>query len=262
MEREDIQLIGDHRDIPLSLGMIVVSWNACEVGLRHMLRTLASGGDASRASLSEILVSELNSVGISQALSCYAEEFPADASDIAAALKNASAVLDRCRAYRNYYVHGINGVTQRGMFFSDEDFQNNTPAWELMREGPFGYVYSKSAKRELRFFTHFIDREALIKFGNYLSDFNDFIRALDLSVIHFFRYLDYRSTAPVPGLLDILADVQKPIIRHGVWNERRAFDRERLGLPRPSKLPRAMVTFLDRAKGRLAGWLERLRNPA
>ncbi|SDA14509.1 hypothetical protein [Sphingomonas sp. NFR15] len=213
-DTENFVLTGDHRDIPMALGLICIAWNSCELGLRQMLRSLVCAGEYRSWKAAEILIVEMNSVGIAQALDCMAEEFADEQSDLRDAIKFAVNYLTRARQYRNYYVHGIRGVTGLGFSLTDEDIENDTPVWELMKEGPFGHVYHKSAKHKSRFTNDFINSDALTSFSNSLANFNDYIRALEISVNHYFRGEPYPETAPVPSAPSLLSPLVKPENKH------------------------------------------------
>src|SRR5215213_3773845 len=108
-ERPGFQLIGDHRDIPLLLGLVVMNWNGCEEGLRQIIRSVATRQRLENWALIEVLSSEMGALGITQAIRCYADEFPDTDQELAAAFRHVAALCERLKAYRNYYVHGMTG---------------------------------------------------------------------------------------------------------------------------------------------------------
>jgi hypothetical protein len=198
----------------MALGLVVIAWNACDLSLRTMIRDLATGGKVELWKLSEILVSELGSVGITNALSCYADEFPDEEKDLPKALRYVAEAIDRYRAYRNYFVHGITAVTRYGMFVTDEDIERDTPVHELMFEGPFATVYQKTAKGRLKFISDHISKDQLAELATGLADLDVFITALSSSVAHFFRSHDWRKSAPLPAPPPLPSVLRKPDLRH------------------------------------------------
>lgn len=224
-------MTNDHRDIPMALGLIIMNWNHCEVTLRQMLQDLAAGGDWRRQRLVEPLIHELTSVGIAQALSCYADEMPEDQVDLAAAMRHAGTALERARAYRNYYVHGIYGVTRFGILWNDDMIQSDTPIHEAVSEGPFGSIYQKSGKYKSKFIMDFIDRETLTSLSTHLAEFYDYLHHLELSIRHYFRRLPYRETAPVPQPLPLLDTLEKRALNHPRMRQRHALDLDALQIP-------------------------------
>jgi hypothetical protein len=223
-EEHGFQRIGDHRDIPLTLGLVVIAWNSCELGMRGLIRTLATRQAVENWGLVEILISELGTLGLEQAIRCYANEFPDEEEDFARALRHVAECAERHKAYRNYYVHGIRGVTGRGWFVSDEMIENDTPIHEALVEGPFGNIYQKSAKGRTRFIMDFIRADALTKLNNDLADLGDYIQGVTTSAAHYLRGADYRQTAPLPEPPPLPSVLVKPELRHPKLKLRRALD--------------------------------------
>jgi hypothetical protein len=160
-ERPGFQLIGDHRDIPLILGLVVMTWNGCEEGLRQIIRSVATRGRMENTALVEVLSTELGTLGLTQAVRCYANEFPDSDQDLAEAFRHVAALCERLKAYRNHYVHGITGVSKYGFDLSDEMFERNPPMHEAMTIGPFATLYEKSAKGRSKFVMDHIRPEQL-----------------------------------------------------------------------------------------------------
>ncbi|MEA1013891.1 hypothetical protein [Sphingosinicella sp. LY1275] len=227
-ERPNFVLTGDHRDIPMGLGLLIMNWNGCEVTLREILQTLACGGDWRRQRLVEPLVHELTSVGIAQALGCYAHELPDENSDLAEALRHIAVVLERARAFRNYYVHGINAVTKYGFRWNDELFEDDRPWHDALIEGPFGSIYLKSGKNQPKFIMDSVPVEPIMKLANYLADFREYIWTIAGSIGQYLSGRDYRQTAPLPPALPLLDKLEKPVLNHPKLHERRALDLDRL----------------------------------
>lgn len=210
-EDSNFVMIGDERDIPMTLGLIIMVWNACELQSREILNTLASKAAYEHKRTVEPLISELGSVGITQGLSCYVHEFPDDERDLSSALAHAVQVTEICRAYRNYYIHQISGVTRYGFDFSPETIAKNPPVHEAMTVGPFAKVFSRTAKGKMKFSMHFIEPDELLKFNNYLAEFHEYLNKLHVAVIHYFRkdiLLENREPAPHP--LTLLNTLKKP----------------------------------------------------
>ena len=221
-EKENFVMIGDARDIPMGIGMLVMTWNACEIAMRDMLRPLASKGNLEAYSTSEVLISELGSVGLTQALNCYSHELPDDETALAEAIRHVCQVVDTCRAYRNYYVHNISGVTKYGLDFSYETMERDIPVYEAMTTGPFGRVYSKTAKGRKKFSLDFIDPKDLMDFNNYLANLEDYIQALNVAILHYLRPLPLEERAkPLPPL-PLLSALKKPSFDHPKLKQRPA----------------------------------------
>lgn len=193
--------------------------------MRDLIRELASGAAIQNWKLVEILVSEMGTLGITQALRCYADEFPDSYGDLAQAIRHVAECADRHKAYRNYYVHGITGVTALGIMWSDEMIERDVPVYEAVVPGPFGQVYQKSAKGRTRFINEYVNADRIIKLNNDLADLQDYIRNVAASVSHYLRGPDFRQTFPLrepPPLPDVLV---KPELRHPKLQQRRALDR-------------------------------------
>ncbi len=196
----------------MSIGLIIMVWNACELTCREILKTLASKGAWEQSHTVEALVSELGSVGITQALNCYVNEFPEDESALAAGLAHAAQIIEICRVYRNYYVHHISGVTRYGVDLSPEMIAKDPPLSEAITVGPFAKVYSKTAKGKMKFSLHFIKPEELILFNNYLADVHKYLQSLQTSIIHYFRKeLEIEERAKAPQPLPLLSALKKPV---------------------------------------------------
>lgn len=212
-EKSNFVMTGDHRDIPMGLGMLVITWNACELSLRQTLSWVGSKGSFEHRRVTEPLISELGSVGITQALSCYAYELPEEEKYLSDAIIHAVKVVELCRTYRNYYVHGISGVSQYGLDFSPEIIAAGTPIHEALTEGPFGRVYLKTAKGKQKFLLDFISAEALIEFNNYLADVYDYLVEIEVAIIQFFRKPP-EEREPLPKPLRMLPPHKKPSFDH------------------------------------------------
>lgn len=213
-EKQNLHLIGDHRDIPFALGMIVVGWNRCELHIRELLKALTTAGDVLRQRAIEPIIVELGTVGMAQALNCLAEEFPTEQHDIAEGVRHVANMYERCRAYRNYYVHGISAVTRYGIFIDAEDFEKDTPLHEAMREGPYGTIHNRSGKNKFKFGMDHVDTEQLVRFNNTLGDLGDYTENLNLTVGHYFRRFDYKKTAPLPQPLQLPSALEKRVWSH------------------------------------------------
>lgn len=211
---DDIVRIGDHRDIPLAIGMIAINWNRCQTFLFEILDELGSGGDWRRKHLVEILSVELSSVGIAQALNCYANELPNEVDDLADALRHTARFLERARAYRNYYIHGVDAVTRYGFLPTHEDFDNDVSIVDVMREGPFAKIWTKSAKHKVKMTFSFVEPDALSDFANELGGFAEYLTALKVSVTHYFRGMTFRESAPLPPPPPLPDVLEKPTLDH------------------------------------------------
>lgn len=212
-EKSNFEMTGDHRDIPMGLGMLVIVWNACELLLRETLAWVGAKGRIEHRRVTEPLISELGSVGITQALSCYAYELPEGQEVLSAAIIHAVKVVEVCRTYRNYYVHGISGVTRYGLDFSAETIAADIPMHEAMTLGPFGKVYLKTAKGKQKFLLDFIPVDDLVNFNNYLAEVHDYLCELQLAINQYFRRpLEERD--PVPKALRMLPPHKKPSFDH------------------------------------------------
>jgi hypothetical protein len=212
-DQSNFVMTGDHRDIPMGLGMVVMVWNACELSLRETLSWLGAKGSTEHRRVTEPLISELGSVGITQALSCYAYELPEDGESLSAAITHAVKIVETCRTYRNYYVHGISGVTKYGLDLSPETIAADPPFHEVMTQGPFGKVYLKSAKGKQKFLMDFISAEDLIEFNNYLAAVLGYLSSLQTSVIQYFR-VPLEQREPIPEPLRMLPPHKKPSFDH------------------------------------------------
>lgn len=212
--KSGIQQIGDHRDIPLAVGLVVIAWNACEDGMRRLITSLATRQRWENARLAEILVSEMGTLGLTQAIRCYADEIPKSDEEIAGALRHLAELAERLKAYRNYYVHGITRVTQYGLLLDDEAIEADTPVSEAMTMGPFGMVMQHSAKGRSKFIWDFVAAEQIIDLNNRLATAVEYIEAVGLSVNHFLRDLKWRKSAPLPAPPPLPSVLVKPELRH------------------------------------------------
>lgn len=222
-EKENFVAIGDARDIPLLLGMIIIVWNSCELGLRGMLRTLASKGHYAYHNPVEVLISELGAVEITHALQCYVYEFPDDQSEISDAIAYVVKAIDICRVYRNYYVHDIHGVTKYGIDFSDKLMDDEITITDAMMEGPFASVYSKTAKGKQKFILDFISVERLREFNNHLASLEEYIRTLDRVIYQFLSKRVLDDPARIPEKMPIFAPLKKPALDHAKMKRPPAF---------------------------------------
>lgn len=213
-ERENFVQIGDYRDIPMTLGLIVMAWNACELSIHDLLRTLVAKGEISRYRVVEPLIVELGAVGLAHALLCFAHELPPEESQLAEAVRSAAEAWESARPYRNYYIHGISGVTRYGIDFSFDTMDRDVPLHEAITMGPFGKVYLKTAKGRNRFLMDFIALNPLAEFNNYLADFRDHLRSLRTSAMHYFKSKPLSERAAVPAPMPKLGPLQKPAFDH------------------------------------------------
>lgn len=213
-ERPPLVLIGDHRDIPLSLGLIVITWNAAENSMRTILRCILSQADFDRGRLVEPLIVEAGAVGLVQALNCAADEFPEDAPDVAEAIRAATTFFERVRPYRNYYVHGVNGVTSYGLKFDDEAIESDLPISEMMEVGPFAQVYVKSGKHKSKFGMDWVERETLSDFNNLVADFVDYLQSVEMLVSRYLRGVRSSGDPQLPKLPPMPDPLRKPAFDH------------------------------------------------
>lgn len=205
---------GDHRDIPMALGMAVITWNRCEETLQDILYWLSSKGRVEARRAIEPLISDLSSLAITHALGCYTTEFPENELQIAQSLKHGLDAFERCRAYRNYYVHGFDGVTRYGFKLSQEDFEAGAPIHELMREGPFGTIHHKTAKGKTRFALDFVSVEKILEFSNHLADLLDYLDGVRQAVADYFNRPDDEDRAAPPEPIVLIDPLVKPFIDH------------------------------------------------
>lgn len=206
--------IGDHRDIPMALGLVAIVWNSCELGLREVIKVLATRQVVENQRAVEVLISELGTVGLTQAIRCYAAEFPDSETELPGALIYIADTTERLKSYRNYYFHGIRGITQYGLEITDEMIDRDTPITDAMIEGPFAHIYQRSAKGRSKFVTEFVGARKLMWLNNELADLNDYIRGTAVSLRYYLNGDDYRQIAPLleqRPLPDVLA---KPELRH------------------------------------------------
>jgi hypothetical protein len=211
---DGFHMFGDKRDIPMSLGLVVIGWNACELACRELVKTLATGGQHRSWRLAEVLISELGSVGLTQALQCYAREFPSEQKDLARAVRHIADVTERLRAYRNYFVHGITNVTHYGFDVSEEMIERDAPITEALIEGPFAHIYQKSAKGRSKFVLDHVKAGVLADVNRDLVRLKVYIDAVSIAVGRWLRGADDQDGAPLPEpppLPDVLV---KPEIRH------------------------------------------------
>ena len=206
-----------------------MTWNATESRMKRMIQTLGAGGDFRRMKLVEPFTVELNSVGIAQSIYCFADEFPEEFSDIADSLRFAAKFLELARPYRNHYVHGITGVTQYGIDFSDKSFDENLPAHEiLVGDGPYALIHTHSAKSKIKWGMDFVKAEELSSFNNKIVDFQNYIGALHKSLNYYFNGSDFRKSAPLPPALPLPDALVKQVVNHPSAKEPPALDLDTL----------------------------------
>lgn len=196
-----------------------------------MLRELGTGGHLHLTRVVDPLIHELGSVGIVQAVNCYANELPKENADLADALFHATAVLERARPYRNYYVHGISNLSSVGWPFSDEAFDEDRGFTEYVVPGPFGIVWLMSGKHRTKWVHDFIKAEPLDEFARYLNTFYEYLTLLHSSVCHYFRRAPYRETAPIPPPLQMLDVLEKLEVNLQRLHKDPALDLDRLQIP-------------------------------
>jgi hypothetical protein len=177
------------------------------------------------------LIHELGSVGIAQAINCYANELPKENADLADALFHSTAILERSRPYRNYYIHGISNVSSLGWPFTDEAFDEDKGFHEYLKPGPFGMVWLMSGKHRTKWIHDFVAVKPLDDFAQYLGRFHEYLEALFSSVCHYFRRAPYRETAPIPQPLPLLSVLEKMEVNLQRLHKEPALDLDRLGLP-------------------------------
>lgn len=210
--------IGDHRDIPLALGLVAIGWNRCESRLREIVESLACRGHWENRGAVEIIVTELGTVGITQALQCYSRGFPDGNDDIGEAIRCAVEWAERLKTYRNYYVHAIYSVTPYGMILTEEMITKETLFHEAITMGPYGMVYQKSAKGKSKWAHDFITADSIIWLNRQLVDLNNYLDGVAASINHYFRANEWRKCAPLPPRPDLPEALQKsdllPLLRH------------------------------------------------
>lgn len=210
MENDNFQMIGDARDIPLALGLVTISWNRLESHLRGMTQDLAGRCDLASRMTVEVIVTELGTVGITQALQTYARQFPDNHADLGDSLRAGVEWAERLKSYRNYYIHAIQSITMYGMIPAEEMIVSDAPIHEAMTVGPYGMIYQKSAKGKSKWSQDFITSEKIIWLNNQLIQCLEYLKAIDWSINRYFHVLDWRKIAPLlpqPTLPDVL---QKP----------------------------------------------------
>lgn len=92
-------------DLFASLGRFVAQWNNAESRMCDLLASLYPASTGRGALAHRVMIVELGSVGIENALKTLAAHFVPE--DIGGHIHHAATYYARLRAYRNYYVHGI-----------------------------------------------------------------------------------------------------------------------------------------------------------
>jgi hypothetical protein len=213
-ELNAFNLKGDHHDLPLLLGLVVMSWNSCESNLRELIRAIATRHRLEDTQLIDVLVSEMGTLGLTQAIRCYADEVPPSEPELAAALIHSAALTERLKPYRNYYVHGMQGVTRYGVTITDELLDRDAPWHEALQEGSFANIYQRSAKGRSKFVMDFVDAKQLTWLAEQLEAAVEYTRSVGSAFKHFLGGNPWRETAPLPEpppLPDVLV---KPELRH------------------------------------------------
>ena len=215
MAKPNIVLTGNHRDIPLSLGMMIISWNACEEQLRYIIKVIVARGDYRAQKLVEILTVEMGTLALEQALESLTHEFPEHSGDLAAELRFAVSLVGRLKTYRNYYTHAVSGITQYGIDWNNDKFEQDLPISAYMTQGPFAQLYQKTAKGKPKWAWEFVSPQELVKFTNHIADTADYLRDLSLTVTHYMRRIaNWRESAPLPQRPPLPAVLAKRVLDH------------------------------------------------
>jgi len=206
--------IGDYRDLPMTLGMIIANWNRTESLMRRILNALVSGGNSLNSNLAKILTSNLSANDLQQAITCFIEEPPLDAEILKIHIKHTSLSFDRLRSYRNHYVHGIDGFSQYGIKISDQSLEENVPLEDCMIEGPFAKLWSESARGKFKWSLDFCDLDELTKFNNSVLDFYNKSDTLYSYILHYLHGCKQENCHSLPDFFHYPEPIKKNILSH------------------------------------------------
>ncbi len=162
-------------------------WNKSESLLREIAADLVSSGDLEARSRAKLVIVELGSVGLSQALNCISLELPSNQSELARSIKHAAKMYETLREYRNYLAHGLYDISHYGILPTSKQLTDGVGLSDVMYEGPFAYIIGHTAKSEsklvLDFFTEAEIREMMAKF----EAFHAFLGSLSRYTSHTVR---------------------------------------------------------------------------
>ena len=186
-------LIRDPSQLPSVLGHIVIAWNRCEGAIRELPHTLASLGNVELRTVSDILISELGTVGLAQALKCFADEFPLDHQRLSEEVDHVAAVYGALRPHRNYNVHGITAFTPFGMVLNEDTLKDEKDLHERIEPGPFANIQQRTAKGKLTFAIASVRYTEHDKLLAQLEKFEPYIKALNSALNDYFHGREYEA---------------------------------------------------------------------
>jgi len=165
------------------LGAAIIQWNATEQDIRQLLFVLAAEIDPKRFNQSWLMIIELGSRQLSQALQVYAEQTLE--GEEAKGVEHVATWFDQLGGYRNYYVHGIVRI---------RPVQPRT-----------GLIESRSAKGKLLQFNDEISIEQLEWFIDQARQLRSYVQDLQLCLIDTRHYPGVAKPLPdrppLPGTL-------------------------------------------------------------
>lgn len=198
----------------MALGLVAMAWNGVELRMRDLIKAIVCKGVFESGRLAEIIVTELGTVGLTQALNCFSAEMPEEESELSVAISHLVEMAERLKAYRNYYIHGVRGVTAYGFTLTDEMLDQDTPLTEALDVGPFAHVYQKTAKGKSKFYMEYLRVEKLTWLNNQLADLEEYIGRVSVSVNHYLQRLNWRESAPLPHAPPLPSRLVKPDTSH------------------------------------------------
>jgi len=134
-----------------AFGDMIITWNQSENLLRFLLLTMCD-----ETSYSHVMIAELGSVGLENALSAVSGRYDSDIQLATSHVVNAYTLL---RAYRNYYAHGMSGF--------------------IYEEGVVkGFVYSVSGKGKLSVDRDIVEIETLAKLKIYITQLSLYVEGI------------------------------------------------------------------------------------
>lgn len=183
----------------MTLGLVVIGWNACEGALKDILITLTLRNVPEHRMLVTPVIAELGTLGVVQALQCIAEEFPDEDSELRDELRYLVKVSETLKAFRNYYVHGVRSVTEKGIFVDEVPLERmSDPFSEIVVQGPFAQIFQQTAKGSPKVHYDFIKTEQLAMLCNQQGELKEYATKLEASIKLYLRGLEWRKLSPLP----------------------------------------------------------------
>jgi enamine deaminase RidA (YjgF/YER057c/UK114 family) len=154
------------RNITVMFGWTLMAWNKSESLMRGIAQNLVSCGHWEAGSRAKLIIVELGSRSLANALNCITLDMP-DQPELTKLVRHAVKMYETMLDYRNYLVHGLYDISKYGILPDAPDYLAR-PFSDSMRAGPFAYIIGQSARSEaklvLDFFTERQMRDIMQKF--------------------------------------------------------------------------------------------------